>query len=288
MNIASYKWLVSFCLILVLVTSDASAQCPDGSQITSNDHCFFATWDTPPVPLPTSIVNNNKVYSYISGQGTASSPARYQGSGGNGACNAGESGFTGIIEVDGETCSYIDGELQQPLPVTLISFDATRSGDQVIIAWKTSFEFDNREFKVERLDARSGAWIMLDIVPGRGNFDDFTTYTFIDRSPLTGTNQYRLVQVDFDGKETLSGIVSVDYRGGAAGYNLLPNPANSFVEIIGGTEGTADIYTAGGTLMATQNLSNSRKVDLNSLSSGLYIVRIEGSGEVSTHKLIVN
>ncbi len=297
MKTAWLKLIAAVGFYMALAYGNAHAQCPDGSDITNNTHCFITSWETPPSPLPTSILYNNKNYSYRSGSGTPASPAVYQASGGNGACNSGDNPFSGTFEVDGETCQYINGELQDPfggpggppLPVNLISFDANLTNGIVELSWKTSFEFENREFRVERLNhSPLNKWSVIEVVPGKGNHDDFTTYTVRDQAPLVGINQYRLVQVDMDGSETRSGIVSVVFQGEAKSLQLLPNPATSRVEILGITDGIAEVYSTSGTLISSHTLNQARELDISPLNSGVYVVRVLSQGAVYTQKLIVN
>lgn len=296
MKTAWLKLIAAVAIYLTVAHGNVNAQCPNGSDITSNTHCFATFWDTVPTPLPTSILYNNKNYTYRSGAGTSASPAVYQGSGGNGACNSGEIPFSGTFEVDGETCNYINGELQGPsggpggpLPVSLISFNAIQRNAEIELTWRTSFELNNREFRVERLVQPSiDGWSIIDVVPGKGNYDDFTTYTARDQAPLAGRNQYRLVQVDLDGSETRSGIVSVVFQGEAQSLQLFPNPTKSRVEILGISDGIAELYSTSGALISSQSLDQSQELDVSALNAGVYVVRVLSQGTVFTQKLIVN
>jgi hypothetical protein len=97
-----------------------------------------------------------------------------------------------------------------PLPITLVSFEAEPYQNDILTNWKTSAEINNDYFTVER--SQDGVtFIPIGRVEGAGNSDYELNYTYIDKEYENGINYYRLKQTDFDGKETYSEIVSVDF-----------------------------------------------------------------------------
>ncbi|WP_256012360.1 T9SS type A sorting domain-containing protein [Desertivirga xinjiangensis] len=105
--------------------------------------------------------------------------------------------------------AFIAALRKQVLPVELISFSGKKSGQVNILSWKTAFEINNSRFEVLRSeDAKS--FSLLSFVLGKGNSSVSSSYNFIDQNPLPGTNYYRLRQVDFNGKESLSAVVVIE------------------------------------------------------------------------------
>lgn len=85
-----------------------------------------------------------------------------------------------------------------PLPVELLTFDAIKAGNKVLLKWTTASETNCESFIVERsFDLERNTTI--DQVPGAGNTTSMQHYQTIDEHPQHGVNYYRLLQVDFDG-----------------------------------------------------------------------------------------
>ena len=55
-------------------------------------------------------------------------------------------------------------------------------------------------------------WSEIGFITGMGQSTSEVEYSFIDRNPFSGTNYYRLKQIDFNGAFQYSDIVSVDYK----------------------------------------------------------------------------
>ncbi|MBS1685052.1 MAG: T9SS type A sorting domain-containing protein [Bacteroidetes bacterium] len=114
------------------------------------------------------------------------------------------------------------------LPVKLISFDATKNNDhQVLLQWSTAAEINNDHFEVER-SADAQQWIKIAEVKGAGNTNEMQQYALADHEPQTGTNYYRLKQVDYDGQYDYSEIQAVEITAAAAAtMTIYPNPVSA-------------------------------------------------------------
>jgi hypothetical protein len=104
-----------------------------------------------------------------------------------------------------------------PVPIELASFIATINGNEVILEWSTVTEVDNYGFEVERSltptpSQREGDfnWEKIGFVNGHGNSNSPKEYSFTD-IPSGGTKlNYRLKQIDNDGKYEYSDAVSIE------------------------------------------------------------------------------
>lgn len=95
-----------------------------------------------------------------------------------------------------------------PLPITLLNFDARPNGRVVDLLWRTASEKDNDHFTVERsTDGMQFADLLR--IPGAGNSSQLLEYADVDEQPLSGLSYYRLRQTDFDGTMTWSPIAAV-------------------------------------------------------------------------------
>ncbi|GAB2529396.1 endonuclease/exonuclease/phosphatase family protein [Spirosoma aerophilum] len=113
-----------------------------------------------------------------------------------------------------------------PLPVRLSSFETKPVGERVALSWTTANETNSAYFDVERsVDAREfGA---IGRVAAAGDAQSTKTYGLLDEHPLSGTNYYRLKQVDLDGQTAYSKIISVVMDNLTPGMEILGNPTDN-------------------------------------------------------------
>ncbi len=108
------------------------------------------------------------------------------------------------------------------LPVILLSFTATKKGEQNLLQWATTQEINTSYFEVER----SGDWVnftSIGQVDAAGNSGVAKSYSLVDAKPVSGMNYYRLKMVDKDGKFSYSEIRSIDEAVGFV-VSIYPNP----------------------------------------------------------------
>lgn len=130
----------------------------------------------------------------------------------------------GIYEFHQSNCAAI------VLPVRWSSVTARVLNKEIIIAWQTSFEINNREFVIER-STDGYSFFPIGRVAGSLHAQNGQSYQYHDYPPETGTLFYRLKQVDTDGRFAYSEVRKVAFRDGAAlqcwlsGDNLIINLA---------------------------------------------------------------
>jgi len=112
------------------------------------------------------------------------------------------------------TGNHVDGVIQGidpfgTMPIHLSSFNGFANGDVVLLNWTTDSEINNAFFKLKR-SANGVIWETISEISAAGNSNRSVSYTIEDYEPKAGTNYYRLKQVDFDGKFTISEAIDVD------------------------------------------------------------------------------
>ena len=120
------------------------------------------------------------------------------------------------------------------VPVELVSFTAHRKGSGVILNWQTATEVNNYGFNIERCSAslttdnKNIEWVTIGFVNGHGNSNSPKSYSFTDTNPTLNHVQYRLKQIDSDGKYEYSKIVEVSIEAPAEFilHQNYPNPFN--------------------------------------------------------------
>jgi hypothetical protein len=162
------------------------------------------------------------------------------------------------------------------IPVEMTSFVAKKAGNANKLVWQTATELNNNYFDVER--SNDGATFQnIGQVKGSGNSSELKSYEFMDETPATGTNYYRLQQVDVNGKTTTSKIVSVN-TGGKGSVKAFPTLATDKLQVLTSSdkEEAFQIINLVGQTVLTGQLTNSGEVTISQLAKGNYILHIAG------------
>jgi len=111
-----------------------------------------------------------------------------------------------------------------PLPVDLLSFEASFDEGEVKLFWSTASEQNNEQFVIER--SKDGyLWEEIIKVEGAGNSSSVVEYFEVDKEPLSGVSYYRLSQDDFNGERTTYHVVPVqNIKKGEVALDVFPNP----------------------------------------------------------------
>ena len=158
------------------------------------------------------------------------------------------------------------------LPVELIDFKGTPQYNGNLLTWTTANEVNNKGFYVERAPqppkGASLTWEILGFVNSKGKT---ATYEFIDKSPLWGLGAYRLRQIDNDGKETLSKVVSIERKSNDK-LKVYPNPVSNILTIE--TNSASDYQIIN--LLGQQVLNGqaTQRIDVSALPKGTYFLKV--------------
>jgi hypothetical protein len=181
--------------------------------------------------------------------------------------------------------------LLTPLPITLVSFQATVMNDDVNVTWKTSLEDNIRHFEVERSANGVDFTKIGSVQAGPKN------YLFIDKEPLVGNNYYRLKSLDKDGSYSHSAVAMVNVSNNAVISTVYPNPGKGNITLrlqglIGGDVQVQVLDQMGRQLLSkeleVQRTTEIRvPLELGRLNKGSYVLRIMVADKVYLHKLLI-
>jgi hypothetical protein len=172
------------------------------------------------------------------------------------------------------------------LPVALLDFKGTPQYNGNLLTWTTANEVNNKGFNVEKL-MNNGEWATLGFKTS-ARFKTSptlnktsptlnTTYDFLDNQPFTAS-YYRLRQIDNDGKETLSKIISIARVETRHALSLHPNPAHNSLTINYpmGVQKESVQYTVVNMLGQTllQGVLKGNNLDISSLPTGAFMLKI--------------
>jgi len=111
-------------------------------------------------------------------------------------------------------------------PVELSAFTVYQQGKAAVLSWTTESEINNYGFSVQRRSPGE-AWSTLEFVKGNGNAKERLQYIFTDQTIIRGgTYEYRLVQKDFDGRESPSPVRILEFIDEVNGFSLAQNYPN--------------------------------------------------------------
>ncbi len=177
------------------------------------------------------------------------------------------------------------------LPVSLTSFAASFTNNQNSLAWSTASENNNAGFEIESsTDGVSFSNIGFVASKGSGNSSEVLTYSFQDKLAASGTTYYRLKQVDKNGAFTYSNVKYVNNTlSSDHAVSVHPNPTSDYVTITGADAAgvTVQLFNSNGSEINTGSLLQGNKLDMSSLNTGIYVLRILNNGVLlQTTKLV--
>lgn len=197
--------------------------------------------------------------------------------------NANNSNYIGIDEF-----SY-----ENVLPVTLLNFRGTIQDNKAMLNWSTASEINNKGFDIE-ISRDNKNFSPLGFVAGHGSTPGINYYSFTDSKLLSGSNYYRLKQIDVDGNFKYSSVIKLDLQkfdweifGNAAGNNSwiqLQTEAENYIAI--------QIISINGQVIQTINKGNlppgtyNIPLNLQNNAHGIYIIRLSVDKHIYSKKLI--
>lgn len=181
------------------------------------------------------------------------------------------------------------------LPVNFNTFNANRTTtSSVAITWTTSSEQNNKGFNVQK--NVSGEWKTIAFVPSQalgGNSSSNLSYSFKDVNSEKGITQYRIQQVDLDGKAKYSDIRAVRGENTASKIVVYPNPSvdGKLNVVFEDNSSLRDVYVSdmqGKIIRSYRNISNNILV-IEKLTSGFYTIKVtnRNTAASSVEKVIV-
>jgi hypothetical protein len=169
------------------------------------------------------------------------------------------------------------------LPVELLSFAAKKiNTSQSLLYWATANELGNSHFEIER-SSRDFNFKKIGTVEGANYSTSQIDYQFIDQSPVSGMNYYRLKQVDFDGQFEYSEIRRLDFQNHVSNITVYPNPARDVLNLK--NEGmisdensmTCTLLDQRGSIVQEFQVASDfseHKIDISFLPRGIYTFKI--------------
>jgi Secretion system C-terminal sorting domain len=160
------------------------------------------------------------------------------------------------------------GDCATVLPVELSNFQAQNVSNRNMLTWTTLTEHNNKSFKIER-SADGKNFSEIGEVKGAGITDFPRSYSYYDEIPLS-ISYYRLRQIDYDGKEKPSKIVSVSLKENKD-FVIFPNPTKDKISFnaSGFEPNRVVVYNNLGQIVIDKDYQIN-ELDVSSLPMGIY------------------
>ncbi|MCR6638801.1 MAG: T9SS type A sorting domain-containing protein [Sporocytophaga sp.] len=179
------------------------------------------------------------------------------------------------------------------LPVEFLNVAAKGIKNGIEVNWSTAWENNSNNFVVERsVDGIS--FQKIGTVQASGNTSLVTNYSFVDKNPVSSVAYYRVVEVDYDGSQTTSKMVAVNFEN--LFFSVYPNPAKDVLNIQSKVDDSQELVISIQNSFGNTVYQNSRAdlksddglaVDISGFPSGLYFVMIESGNIQKIYKVIV-
>lgn len=180
------------------------------------------------------------------------------------------------LALTGTTSNFVSSVITVILPVTLTSFNVTKSNQLAVVNWQTATESNSKTFVVER-SANGTDFTAIGSVAAAGNSTELRSYSFTDALPLAGKNYYRLKSVDIDAAFTYSAARLLDFSlASKLSWNSADGKTIDF-RWTGNTPVNYQISDISGRLIEKGIIQGGTK-QLTDLKPGMYVISLENSG----------
>lgn len=179
------------------------------------------------------------------------------------------------------------------LPVDFLSFDGEILAKVNRLEWSTANEINNRGFVIEK--SKDGiTFDSIGFVPSKNEVESH--YLFDDTNPWTGSNFYKLKQIDNDGNYKYSHIIHL-LRKTDFDFRVIENPFREslYVEVATNVviDANISIFAVDGRIVKIQDFHLNEGIkeidfDMSDLPSGNYMIRFynKTSNEFLTKKIV--
>lgn len=178
-----------------------------------------------------------------------------------------------------------------PLPVQLTEFSGAVEKCSVKLKWESQSEINFKAYQVE-YSSNGTDFTAIGTVNATNNSSAINNYEFLQPAAVTGKGIYRLKMIDIDGKYKYSDRIVLNVKCNGNDVLIYPNPTKDFINIsilnpAVSYAATAKLYNVRGQLVINKTVKNgTNKIDIKTLSSGIYYLVIGDAAENKKYKIV--
>lgn len=201
------------------------------------------------------------------------------------------SGVMPIFVASGSTVSGPQTITNGTLPIKLVYFESSTTGDGIFLKWASSEERELDYYDIERSnDGKSFSSIStIDSKDENG-----AEYTFIDTAPFPATSYYRLGAVYVDGSREEMKVIKSEWNAGGDWVTIYPNPVADgtiHVRFSESGDGALQLLDCTGLVVTESLLVNTFSGSLElpvAVPPGAYFVSARQNGHTVRIKVIIS
>jgi len=175
-----------------------------------------------------------------------------------------------------------------PLPVSLLSFEAVKQNNDVLLEWVTENEMNIANFSVEKsVDGKT--YTAIGSVLSNNN-SSINRYNFIDASPFIGINYYRIRFNERNGSFKFSAVRKINFNSYQDDIIIYPNPVSDGLITVtsSANANSAKLFDAAGKFIRLFQLKGrTNTLQLKGIAKGVYQLQIITERLVQTKKIII-
>lgn len=162
------------------------------------------------------------------------------------------------------------------LPVSWLDFSANDNDGSVRLNWSTAQEINNNLFEIERSEDDKN-YEKIGELKGKGTTEKKSYYEFLDNAPLSKKVLYRIKQVDMDGKEDYSKVISFNPSKNAEPHILVNSTSQTICFSNADIIKQVKVWGLNGEVIQTYSQLNEPFLKLNNLQNGMYLLEVTGA-----------
>lgn len=193
-----------------------------------------------------------------------------------------------------ENVSLFSVKSSVPLPIELLDFRGGPKSNGILLRWTTLVE-ENHAYMVLERSANGVDFKAISKVQGHGFSDTPKQYQTLDQHPLSGLNYYRLLQVDFDGRETYHKTISIPWEETVSTPLIHPTLANEKLQVTWSTQNPngsqIEVIDMNGSILKRVIVPPGTvnwELNTSFLSNGIYLLSVLSGREYLTQRFIIS
>ncbi len=199
-------------------------------------------------------------------------------------------GGVGTMEVCASDNTIICNMDECPVPIQLVEFSGRIQNGSAHLFWSTMSEINNDHFIIAHSNDLN-VFSEVGKIDGSGNSLHLNEYDFVHSNIPSGTNYYKLIQVDLDGTRFESDILVLENK--RSRFTIVPNPVSDIVnlqfEYPSSSDNNIRLFNVQGQLLVRESVNSGAQnfeLNLSQFPTGIYLLEYVDAGQRYQKRLV--